>query len=85
MMEPLLVTVHCVSNDSTYDFLLEPAMLASAAVEQIAGCIMTFERESFRINPDSAELCDMTLKRVMDNGASLLANGIQSGHQLMLV
>jgi len=72
-------------NGKTYEFQLDGSMPVEQAKLQIINSICEAENDSVAIDPGAAILSDANIPKRLNAGMSLQAEGVKSGHRLILV
>ena len=84
-MVKLLVDIFTPGNGKTYEFQLDGSMSVSQATVQIVNNIREAENDAITFDENEAVLSDLNIPRRLNVGKTLLAEGVKSGHRLMLV
>ena len=84
-MAKLLVDVITPGNGQTYDFQLEDTLSCAQAMAKMIENITALEGDTLPLNPATALLCNRNLAKNLEGGQTLRAEGVKSGHTLILV
>ena len=84
-MVKLLVDVFMPGNGKTYEFQLDGSMAVKQAVIQIISNIHEAENDAVAIDIETAILSDINISKRLNTGKTLHAQGVKSGHRLILV
>ena len=84
-MSKLLIDVFVPGNGKTYEFQIDSKVAVYAAVKQIIGSIIEVENETLFIDIENAVLSDINASKRLEPGLSLQAQGVKSGHKMILL
>ena len=81
----MLVAVYFAETNQSYDFKLDGDVPVGRLVEEMVGMIAQRDHLVLKRDPGLFLLCGRKQGRIFEKNSTLLANGVASGDELLLV